>query len=64
MRSQNYRLGKTWLDKNKKSPVSEHPSKVNMQRRPKRKSAWQHVRQIFSYLLAKMTLKMALLVIC
>ena len=30
MHFQNYRLRKTWLDKNQKSPVSEHPSKVNI----------------------------------
>ena len=30
-----YRLQKTWLDKCLKSPVSEHPSTVNMLKGPK-----------------------------
>ena len=32
----NYRLGETWLDKCLKSLVSEHASKVNMLKGPKR----------------------------
>ena len=31
----NYRLPKMWLDKYLKSPVSEHPSTINMQKRHK-----------------------------
>ena len=38
----NYRLGKPWLDKCLKSPVSEDPSKSMMVNRPKRYSNLNH----------------------
>ena len=64
MNFRKYRLRKTWLDKCLKSPISEHPSAVNMLKGPKHfLNLHDSILSYFSSLWGKLTSKMFLLVI-
>ena len=52
----NYKLQETWLDKRLKSPISEHPSKVNMLKSFKQ-CARQHYYQTFFMTLKQIELE-------
>ena len=61
----NSRLRRMLLDKYLKSPISEHPSTVNMLKsRILVKSAWQRCHHNNPSLWVKLTWKMSFLVIC